>query len=375
MRFDFTQNYKTINEIRTMMDNEELIIDNSYQRKSVWGEKDQVRLIETILINLVVPSLFFWKSDTDPETGKSTTHIVDGQQRIKAIIEFVNNRLKLSKKHLIENEVIETYGNLLFNELDSRVKSEFWNYKLNIVEIDTQAKKDDIKKMFNRLNMTDYNLSNQEKRNTIDGEFSSLVRQISELDFWSNHDLFKVREVQRSLDIEFCASLILLSKRGIIDQSNQKVLYQAYEDYQINYNEADHDRNNVLQAIEIVESFINEDTIQFVQRTTQLYTIFSIAFFMIREAKAINQNIIDKFSIFVGLYNKFKNEENITLELDIEEQRLYDLIKKYKQASSEGIRKQVNRMARYDVLKKFLFVDASSTNIIYRLIEKLEKVD
>lgn len=47
--FNFSSNHKTINEIHKMYGNGTLIIDNTYQRRSVWSEKDKIRLIETIL--------------------------------------------------------------------------------------------------------------------------------------------------------------------------------------------------------------------------------------------------------------------------------------------------------------------------------------
>ena len=43
-------------------------------------------------------------------------------------------------------------------------------------------------------------------------------------------------------DVEFCASLILLYKRGIIDQQTDKALNDAYRDYESNYDDADKDR-------------------------------------------------------------------------------------------------------------------------------------
>ena len=86
--FKFSDNRKTVNEIFTMFDEGKLIVDDTYQRRSVWSEKDKIRLIETILIQLVIPELFFWKADTDPETGISTTHIVDGQQRLTTFLIF-----------------------------------------------------------------------------------------------------------------------------------------------------------------------------------------------------------------------------------------------------------------------------------------------
>ena len=87
--FNFTDNRKTIKEISSMFADGSLIVDQTYQRRSVWSEKDKIRLIETVLLNLIIPVLFFWKAETDPDTGLSITHIVDGQQRIKAICSFI----------------------------------------------------------------------------------------------------------------------------------------------------------------------------------------------------------------------------------------------------------------------------------------------
>ena len=164
--FNFNINRKTINEISTMFEKQDLIVDDTYQRRSVWNEKDKIRLIETILLNLIIPELFFWKAETDPETGASITHIVDGQQRIKAIYSFVNNEFKLKSQCLLDEDVKKLYGNKFFKELDTEVKKEFWNYQLMIIDIDPKATRSDIINMFNRLNLTDYNLNDQEKRNS-----------------------------------------------------------------------------------------------------------------------------------------------------------------------------------------------------------------
>lgn len=108
-----------------MVNDGELIVDNSYQRRSVWSERDRIRLIETILLNLVVPSIYFWNSETDPDTGKSIVHIVDGQQRIDSIKQFVSGKLKLKNAFLLEEESREKYGNKLFEQLSDNEKKIF----------------------------------------------------------------------------------------------------------------------------------------------------------------------------------------------------------------------------------------------------------
>lgn len=356
-----------------MVNDGELIVDNSYQRRSVWSERDRIRLIETILLNLVVPSIYFWNSETDPDTGKSIVHIVDGQQRIDSIKQFVSGKLKLKNAFLLEEESREKYGNKLFEQLSDNEKKDFWDYKLSVIEIGRDVELDNIKNMFKRLNLTDYNLNNQEKRNIISGEFASLAKELSENELWSygGWELFRNNVVKRMQDVEFCASLILLCKRGIIDQTTDKALNEAYLDYEFNYDDADEDRGFIVSAMDKAKLFINENTISFLRRTSQLYTVFALIFYMMREKIDVDDAILNKFNEFVNIYNNFVNEENAKLDLLDDERNIYDQVKKYKQASSEGTRKQVNRMARFDVLKNFILKDESTNELIERLNQKL----
>lgn len=371
MKFDFDQNYKKISEINSMLKEGGLIVDNSYQRKSVWGERDQVRLIETILLNLVVPSLYFWNSETDPENGNSVVHIVDGQQRLTAIRMFVTNQLVLKKSFLLEEYIKEKYGNKRFCDLEPDIKKDFWDYKLSVIEIAREVSLPDIKNMFKRLNLTDYNLNSQEKRNALEGEFASLAKELANDSFWDEKELFTASVIKRMKDVEFCASLILLYKRGIIDQTSPKALNEAYTDYAENYNDADQDRKAIQLAIKDLGKLINDENISFLKKVNQLYTVFSVIFYLERNEISIDEEIKKRFDMFVNIYTNFKNEDNSALNLEKEERKYYDKFKKYKQASSEGLRKQVNRMARFEVLKWFLLDKKYSEEVATSLYNKL----
>ncbi len=354
--FKFSDNRKTVNEIFTMFDEGKLIVDDTYQRRSVWSEKDKVRLIETILLQLVIPELFFWKADTDPETGISTTHIVDGQQRIKAIYSFINNEFKLKPQYLLDEGSKEKYANKYFKDLDTETRKTFWNYQLMIIEIDSAATRDDIITMFNRLNLTDYNLNDQEKRNSVSGEFAALAREISDNPLWDEKRLFTGPDVKRMKDVEFCASIILLHRKGIIDQTDQSALNQAYEELQVGYKDAEQDKEAVCAAIETIATFfISDNVTKFLRRKAQLYTLFSVVFYMQRENIAVEQCQKDRLEYFVKLYSVFNNDMDLSGEISDSEKILFDWLKKYKLASSEGLNKHTNRMIRYNVMKDFLF--------------------
>ena len=370
--FSFTDNHKNIKEINTMFSVGNLIVDESYQRRAVWGEKDKIRLIETILLNLIIPEVFFWKAETDPETGDSITHIVDGQQRIKAITSFIDNEFKLKPQHLLDEEIKEKYGNKYFKELDADTKTAFWNYRLMIIEISQESTKEEIIEVFRRLNLTDFNLNDQEKRNSISGDFAALARDLSEISIWEEKRLFNNTDIKRMKDVEFCASLILLYRQGIIDQTDQTSLNQAYEDLQNGYTEIENDKENICRAIEALKLFVEEDDIlKFVRRKAQLYTLFSIIFYMMREAISVSGDHVKRLKSFVKLYSVFDNDMEIVLEEN--EKKIFDMLKKYKLASSEGLNKYTNRMIRFGAMKYFIFdLEEDSLQILNSVNEKME---
>ncbi|MFA1782139.1 DUF262 domain-containing protein [Bacillus velezensis] len=374
MRFEFTENTKTISNIYRMFHKEELIIDNTYQRRSVWIEKDKIRLIETILLNFVVPSVYFWQSDTNPETGDSITHIVDGQQRIKAVMDFIDNKFCLKGSALLEDSLKDEYGGKYFVDLSDEDKKKIWNYKFFVIEIDLNANKKDIINMFSRLNLTEYTLNDQEKRNTIRGLFHELAYELSLNDFWNHIDFFTTNDIKRMKDIQFNASIILLWRNGIIEQSNSAAINRAYEEFKEEYPNMNYDKNSIIKAMEmIMELNEGKEIDKFIKKKTQIYSIFSLCFYMIRKNMKINNEIKNKFEVFVKIYNQYKNEEIVDLQLNDEENKVYDLFKKYKQASSEGVNKLSNRVARFDVLKKFLLEYNYSKEITDSLYEKLKK--
>lgn len=374
--FIFTDTRKSIKDISTMFSDGSLIVDDSYQRRSVWGEKDKVRLVETVLLKLIIPVLFFWKAETDPETGTSITHIVDGQQRIKALYSYINNEFKLKPQYLLSDEIKEKYTNKFFRDLDADDKKDFWNYQLMVIDIDPSATREDIITMFNRLNLTDYNLNDQEKRNSKSGEFASLARELSEMDIWDKYHLFTVPDVKRMKDVEFCASLILLYRKGIIDQTNQTALNEAYEEYQTGYKDAESDKEAITEAISQLPSFfVSDEVSKFLKKRTQLYTLFSVIFYMQRDKMVLDEKHLENLKRFVDLYSVFGNDIDLEDQLTDSEKTLFDWLKKYKLASSEGLNKHTNRMIRYNVLKDFLFnVSQDLSSAESTLYEKIKSL-
>lgn len=355
MAFIFTRNTMELRDIYKKFNVGEYIIDDSYQRRKVWTEKDNIRLIETILLNLVIPEIFLWPSEIDHKTGDTITHIVDGQQRINAIVDFLSGAFCLKKAALMSKEISDNYGNLYFENLPIEIKKSFWSYKLSIVDIDRNCTKEDIKGMFYRLNITDYKLNEQEIRHSLNTVFGQVAIDLSRQEFWDDIGVFSSSDVKRMKDVEYCASILLLADEGIIDQTTSKRLNQAYDDYKESFPETEETLELITKAMNNINLLKQPTNAKFLEKKIQLYTTFSFMFYLEEHQIELNPDLIRRFDLFVNTYTNFKNDISET-DVPNHLRDLFKLINSYRLASSEGVNKLANRMLRFEILKKTCLV-------------------
>lgn len=137
-----------VNEIKS----KRLIISPYFQRNLVWRDLHKVDFIKTILMGLPFPQIFIAKGSIDLETMTTTSCIVDGQQRMSTIVEYVSNKFSVDGK--------------LFNELEPEVREEILKYQIPIIDLDINNESPEIKEIFQRLNRTFYSLNTIEKLST-----------------------------------------------------------------------------------------------------------------------------------------------------------------------------------------------------------------
>ena len=117
---------------------------------------------------------------------------------------------------------------------------------------------------------------------------------------------------------------------------------------------------------------------KFVRRKAQLYTLFSVIFYMQREKISLKEEHKENLDRFVQMYAVFENDMDLSDKINEKEKQLFDWLKKYKLASSEGLNKHTNRMIRYNVMKDFLFdfsdeLKAASTSLLTKMQEQISK--
>ena len=346
----FRRNTKTVAEINRDFREGKLFADTSYQRRKVWNDQDKVRLIETILMELIMPEVFFWTADRDSETGIALTHIVDGQQRITTIVEFIQGDIYLNEKYLMNDKIKETCGKKYFSELDDEYRDKLWDYPISIVQIDSGCTKEQIKEIFYRLNLTNYNLNQQEKRNSKDSIFGDKSEALSTYDFWQTTKLFSSTDAKRMKDVEYCCSIYILANEGIVDQTNGKKINEYYDDFKDEFDSSDCLKNKIIKAMNVINDIVDKETISFISKKAQMYTLFSVIFQMLEKGDSFD-NFFEKVKTFIMTYSKFRNEFQIQYEDELKNS-IYEDIKKYKLASSEGINKVRNRTIRFEILYK-----------------------
>ena len=370
MGFIFARNTKNVKEIFDDFEQGKLIIDTSYQRRKVWMLQDKIRLIETILMGLIVPEVFFWPSKIDADTGDMVTHIVDGQQRIDAIVEYISGEYSLLSRYRLNDNVKVEFENKKFDELSNEAKTRIWTYRLSVVDIDSKCIKTDITQMFYRLNLTNYSLNSQEKRNSVESKFGEAAEGLSQDIFWKENKVFSSADARRMRDVEYCASIYILAREGIVDQTNGKKINEYYDDFKESFDDDEKITNQIFAAMEIIRRLTDNVTLQFVSKKAQMYTMFCMAFRMLDKGINVNDETFKKFKMFVVAYNGFKNEYDIHPD-DAGLSYAYEGIKKYKLASSEGVNKISNRVLRLEVLNDFCVESDSS---IINAFEKLAAI-
>lgn len=343
----FDRTNRTVKSIHDDFSLGRLIVDPTYQRRRVWLEQDKVRLIETILMGFIIPEVFFWPASVNPENGESITHIVDGQQRIDAIVDFIDGKFKLNAKYFLDDGMREKYGNKFFSELPDEAKREIWTYRISVVDIDKSWDKAQITTMFYRLNLTNYSLNDQEKRNSKLSVFGDKSEALSTLDFWQKMRVFSAADARRMKDIEYCCSIYILAQEGIVDQTNNKRINQYYDDYADEYDPDEKITNRITAAMEIIEALTDATMLSFVSKKAQMYTMFCLAFRLLDNGEGYSEPLYTKLKLFIQAYNLFRNEYELSIP-DGKLAYLYEAIKKYKLASSEGINKYQNRVIRYE---------------------------
>ncbi len=216
-----------ISDIVQWNEKNELELSPKYQRNNVWNEKAKAYLIDTIVRGLPIPPIFL-RQKVDICTKSTSREIIDGQQRIRAILEYV-----VDEKFAIKKSHNKFYGGKKYSELDEETQEAILGFEI-VAEVVTEKDEGLIYDMFARLNSNNYVLNKQEIRNSkYWGDFKVLVYNLSSRyrDFFLNYHLLTDNDCTRMRDAELITSMIILLLDGIVSETPTSVdkVYEMYD--------------------------------------------------------------------------------------------------------------------------------------------------
>ena len=212
-----------------------LRLDPKYQRNPIWSIGQKCFLIDSIISGCPLPQVYLNIEVSGSGKNRKTTYeVVDGQQRLRAILEFLNDTwplIETTAKSYPVSEVYKPHIGKKYTELPPGFQELIWNYPLSVQELRGWSAPQ-IRALFRRLNYVVEKLNAQELRHSqYFGEFVTAVEKLADEPFWDDAALFTRRDSQRMKDIEFISELFVIVIDGIQDQ--QKTLDRFYADYDV----------------------------------------------------------------------------------------------------------------------------------------------
>ena len=199
---------------RIVFEQEIIDFNPPYQRSgNIWRLENKQLLIDSIINNYDIPKLYF--HELKNPTDKIKYRIIDGKQRLEAILEFMNDKFRLSSDFVyFENPSLDAKG-LSYSSLGNKypnLQIRFDSFSLPIVCVETDNL-DYIEDMFSRLNDA-VPLNAAEKRNALGGPMVKTIKDMISDDFFQKKINIKNR---RGKYDDLAAKLLFLEECLIRD--------------------------------------------------------------------------------------------------------------------------------------------------------------
>lgn len=207
----------TVSDFIEWQAKKQLVLAPEFQRGSVWSPSAKVFLIDTILNDLPMPQIYF-RTKLNAQSQMAVREVVDGQQRLRAILEFASGNLKLSSKS--PNFKGKTYRDLTVED-----QEQFLAYRIPVVQL-VNADDAEVLEVFARLNSYSVKVTPAELRHA---EFSEPVkwaiydaaRHWSVL--WGELKVVSTRDTVRLKHTTLIAEMFISLDRGLGDGGETQI--------------------------------------------------------------------------------------------------------------------------------------------------------
>lgn len=203
----------------------------TYQRQYIWKPGNKTLFIESVLLGLPIPFMFF----AGCEDGR--LEIIDGAQRMQTLQEFVSGKLKLSKL-----PKLTSLDGFTFSDLSMSTQRKFLNRTFRVVVLDEKTTPDIRQDLFNRINTSGVKASDSEvRRGSYPGRLTNFIEKCCK------NELF----------IALCP----ISKSKAVRQERFELVLRFFA-YLYNYQNFEHEVNSFLNAF-LANNLETFDEVQF----------------------------------------------------------------------------------------------------------------
>lgn len=160
----------SISHLQKMVEvRKEIQINPEFQRNQVWNQKQKCELVESILMGIPIPIMYLF------ENKYGQKQVVDGRQRISALLGYINNEFPLRKLTILKN-----LDGCKFKDLEPKLKGVYEDYQLSFYIIQPPTSERVKYDIFDRVNRGGTKLNSQEMRNALYyGKATEMLKRLS----------------------------------------------------------------------------------------------------------------------------------------------------------------------------------------------------
>ncbi len=250
----------TIADIYEKIENKRLNLAPDFQRKFVWTQEHQEEFLDTIINGYPFPEIYVCQGKTDTKKLRTTQKVIDGQQRLTTIRNYIEDTFDKPLKLVPA-----------FEQLSEVQREDFLAYQIVVRDIG-KVEERLIKEIFRRINLTKFKLEDIEIHNAIyDGEFIQLAKALSNEVVLEDFGVFHESEFTRMADVHFFLQVMSTIERGGYFHRDNEV-EKCIAEFNDEYSNAHKTKSLILNAISVIQDLDFElDSIWF--RKSNFFTL------------------------------------------------------------------------------------------------------
>jgi hypothetical protein len=263
-----------------------LELNPNFQRRSVWKKGAKSFLMDTILRGFPVPIIFLRDLKTDLKTLKAKRDVVDGQQRIRTILSFIDHNLLPDYDPSRDDfEINKTHnrdlGGKRFHQLSQINKQRILDYQFSVHSFPTDTDDRMILQIFARMNATGVKLNAQELRNAeFFGEFKTSAYELAteQLFRWRDDwDVFNPDGIARMMEVEMASEFMAYIISGVLEKKTTTI-DSFYKEYDREFPDRQEVERRFRLVFDTISDLLSPGIYEFFNSRTMFFALFAAVY-------------------------------------------------------------------------------------------------